>query len=511
MSRNNDKVRELYPDRESPKDKKTKKSVKSRHKSMTMITFLLLAVYICGYLIAFLSRPKTATETVMYGTIDAPVSFSGIIIRDEEIYISESAGQPYFNYNDNDRVKKGALICSIKDEKATSLIENEIKKLDKDIISAQRARSDISIFSEDIAEIERGIKKDIDLGTLKFINGGTSEIYKLKDKIDTQISRRNEIWFSENVKSLTELNERKSQYENKLSENIYSISSKTSGIVSYTTDGFESILSPETIDSITEEQMKMKPESKYTSKSQPVKPDENIFKIVKSNEWYVASYIGAETASKLEVGALKTLTFSMEEKTEEISFKVERISGAGDKYLAVFKTDRNMIDFIKDRTVSFKINSDAYKGIKIPNEAIVEKTLLKIPLSCIVESVDRDSVMKLLDSTQNLTELINIDIVKLDSQNGFAYVVQSINSLKIGDRLLMGTGEDAKVYELNQVESYKGVFVVNSSVAEFKVINILAQNINYAIVSDETGVYGLKAYDIIVSDATKVNESDAVY
>jgi len=509
MSRDNGKVRELYP--EQKRKKQAKRKMPSGHKTITIITFLLLTVYICGYLIAFLSRPKTATETVVYGTIDVPISLDGIIIRDEETYTAGSSGQPYFNYNDNDRIKKGAVVCSIKDEETTSIIESEIKKLDKDILSTQRARSDISVFSEDITEIENGIKKTVDAGVLKFVNNNMSEIYKLKDEIDTQISRRNEIWFSENVKSLTELNQKKSQYENKLSENTYYISSNTSGIISYTSDGFESTLTPSTIDNITEEQIKMKVSSKYTSKSQTIKSGDNIFKVVKSNEWYVAAYINADEAAQIAVGDNKTLSFTVDEEEKNVDFTVDKISGVGDKYLIVFKTDKNIIDFIKERTVSFKINTDAYRGIKIPNEAIVEKTLLKIPLSCVVESVDKYSVMKLINNTQNTAELVEIDIVKIDSESGFAYAVQDINSLKIGDTLFAGTGENAKTYELNQVESYKGVFVVNSAVAEFKVITIIAQNSNYAIVSDEDGNYGLKAYDIIVSDATKVNESDAIY
>ncbi|MEA4815741.1 MAG: HlyD family efflux transporter periplasmic adaptor subunit [Lachnospiraceae bacterium] len=509
MSRDNDKVRELYP--EQRRKKQIKKKMPSGHKTITIITFLLLTVYICGYLIAFLSRPKTATETVVYGTIDVPLSLDGIIIRDEEVYVAEASGQPYFNYNDNDRIKKGAVVCNVKDEETTSIIESEIKKLDKDILSTQRARSDMSVFSEDITEIESSIKKTVDAGVLKFINSNMSEIYKLKDEIDTQISRRNEIWFSENVKSLTELSEKKNQYENKLSESIYSISSNSSGIISYTSDGFESVLTPSSIDSITEEQIKMKITPKYTSKSQAVKSGDNIFKVVKSNEWYVAAYMNVAEAAQITVDSKKTLSFTIDEEEKSIDFTVEKISGVGDKYLIVFKTDKNMIDFVKERTVSFKINTDAYKGIKIPNEAIVEKTLLKIPLSCIVESVDKYSVMKLIDSSQNMAELVDVDIVKIDSENGFAYTVQDINSLKIGDTLLAGTGENAKTYELNQVEPYEGVFVVNSAVAEFKVITIIAQNSNYAIVSDEDGNYGLKAYDVIVSDATKVNESDAIY
>ena len=82
--------------------------------------------------------------------------------------------------------------------------------------------------------------------------------------------------------------------------------------------------------------------------------------------------------------------------------------------------------------------------------------------------------------------------------------------MKLGDVILQGTGENASQYTLSELEPHAGVYVANSSVADFTVIHILEQNQEYAIV--ETGnIIGLQPFDTIVSDAKNITEGDSIY
>ena len=49
---------------------KRKSRARGNYKVLTAVVFVLLLIYILGYIIAYVSRPSVPTETVNYGTID---------------------------------------------------------------------------------------------------------------------------------------------------------------------------------------------------------------------------------------------------------------------------------------------------------------------------------------------------------------------------------------------------------------------------------------------------------
>jgi hypothetical protein len=53
------------------------------------------------------------------------------------------------------------------------------------------------------------------------------------------------------------------------------------------------------------------------------------------------------------------------------------------------------------------------------------------------------------------------------------------------------------------------VYVANSSIAEYVIVDVLGSNSEYSIVKADDQ-YGLKVYDKIVSDAKSVEEDESV-
>ena len=136
------------------------------------------------------------------------------------------------------------------------------------------------------------------------------------------------------------------------------------------------------------------------------------------------------------------------------------------------------------------------------------KTLLKIPTECITESMGEKGVLKV--SGHN-GDFVKLDIAKYDDEQGFTYVMQDYNSLKVGDVILQGTGKEATEYNVSDVHTYKGVFGANSSVAKFILVDVLGQNKDYSIVKPGTSSYELQVYDTIVSDAQNIEEGQTLY
>lgn len=481
------------------------------HRFISAVTFLMLLIYLSGYLMAFLNKPSIGIETIDYGTIDVPREFQAMVIREEKVVKSSMSGQPFFNYSHGDRVKKGSTICNLKNVSNTGTIENQIKKIDKDILKAQSARSDISVFQEDINRIKKNIDDAVLTYLPKMISGDISQVYAMRTQIETQMDMRNEIWITENSSSVSKLAEERASYANQLNDNSSSLTAQESGIVSLIIDGYEETITPESIGSITKEQINMKINPTYISKSKAINEDSPVFKIVTSNTWYTVAYVPNDICENWQVGDVVELFTEIDSQERSVFFKIKSLEPGEKEARVEFETDRDMLEFLDLRTVNFSVKEEKQKGLKIPNDAIVEKVLIKIPSECVMDSMGKSVVIKREGGIDTKIELEIKSKVQRENTNEYDYyAIQSADGIKLGDTILMGSGESTSEYKLSEVKTYKGVYVVNSSVAKFNVITIISQNSDYAIVKSDS-ISGLKVHDNIVSDAKNVEENDPVF
>ncbi len=485
-----------------PANVKKKKNNKN-YRIGTLLLFIVLSIYLSGYLVKLINRPSISIETLNYGTIDVPATLRGIIVRDEVVINSSIDGQAEYYYSENDRVAKNTVICSVKNTGTTDVIESEIKKIDKSILEAQKSREDFSLFKDDIKSVEESIENIIDNSIYKFVNNDLSEIYSFKNQIQTQINQRNQIWLAENSKSTDELAAQRQQFKNQLSGNSETVTAPESGIISLKVDNFEEIVTPDVRTSIAEDQIKITVRPSYISKSLSQSAGSPLFKLIKSNTWYVVSYVPNSVASEWETGDYMELTTTVDDEEKTVQMQIESMEAGENSTYVVFVSDRNMADFLDIRTMDFKVNEKLQKGLKVPNEAIVERAFLKIPVEYISESNGVKGVIKRESDGDKFKEL---KILKSDDK--YAYILQNFNDFKLGD-ILIGTGEEAQQYSLSEVTTFNCVYVANSSISEITVVDILGQNSDYAIIDAETG-YGPKVYDKIVSDASVISNEEQV-
>ncbi len=486
-------------------EKHAKKSGSSGYTIFTIVTFIVLAIYLAGYLVNFFTRPSVRVESVEMGSIMVPATIEGIIIREESVVTSTRSGTPKYFYTDNEKVAKNEAICSVEDSAKVEKIEAEIDSIDRSIIDIQKNRTDISVFSSDIKNIEKEIDGVFDDSTHKFLSGDISGVYDMKERTATYMDTRTNIWIAESSQSLSELQSQRLNYETQLGENKSYITNNVSGIVSYRTDGFESVFTPHNMSAITKENFKMEYDVAYIRHSSDVKEGDPLFKVVSSNTWYIAAFIDENECASWQKGDTKELYTTINEEEKTIITEISSITPYDKECLVIFVTDKDILDFISERALTFKINEDKYEGFKIPNEAIVEKSFLKIPVDCVIESVGETRVIK-KDNGED--KLVNISVTGYDES--YAYVHQSPDGIKLGDTILKGTGMEAETYTIGELVVYKGVYVANSSMAQFKMIDVIGQNAEYTIVDSESS-YGLRIYDKIVADAATVSESQALY
>lgn len=481
---------------------------KGSYKVFTIMIFLFFTIYLCGYIWAFLNRPSVPVEMVTYGSIESASALKGLVVREEYVVTSDRAGMPVYNFSENEKVPKGKTICVIKDEETSSAIEDKIDNIDKDILKSLQKRSDLSIFQEDVSRIESNITQLISTYNGKFMNENIMDIASLKNQIATEMNQRTEIWLTENIEGVSNLSEEKNQYEQQLADSISTIKAEKSGLLSFQIDGQEDALTPENLDAIEEKQVSAQITPKYLSKTGAVEQNEVMFKIVTSNKWYIVSYLPPEVVSGWKEGESKYLYTTINEEEKRFPVTIETLSINEKEARVVFSATQDILSVIGLRNISFRVQSTSVEGIKIPNNAIIEKTVLKIPINYIVENEGEQGVYKVVNGKR---EFITLQLTRYSITEGFGYVVQDFSNLKVGDTVIEPVEENPNTYAISEVETMKGVFVGNSSIAKFTAITIIGQNEEYTIVSPGSSSYELQAYDTIVSDAKNIGENQTLY
>ena len=488
------------------KRKKHRQRRRGSHMMMPLLVFAIIALYLVGQIGSLaIKGPDIDVETVAYGTIDTPEVYTGLILREEYVVDSTRDGQPYYQYSQGDYVPKGAVVCTVKDTDSSDALESKLNQIDKDILKSQKARTDLSAFSEDISRLEDNVSRTVDAYAGRSMRSSLSYMYTLKSQVTSFMDQRNEIWLTENVDSLSQLTEERNVYEQQLAQNQSALTASEAGVLCLSYDGMEKKLTPDKAEQVTEKQIG-DAKTQYISKAKSVAKGDPLFKIITDNKWYVVAYLPNNAVAGWEAGKTsRTLNMMTEEETYKISADVESLT-AGDKQTkVVFSSYEHMEDFMESRTISFSLEGTVTEGLKIPNDAIVEKSLLKIPRSCLTESMGNTGVLLVKGSSTKFT-----DITAVTSDEDAVYIELEDSGLKTGDVVLQGTGEDAAQVTLSELLPHAGVYVANSSIAKFVVIDVVEQNQEYAIVQAGSTT-GLQPYDTIVSDAKNIKEGDSVF
>ena len=493
---------------QTPQQKK-KAANRRRHyagRILPLFVFAVVVVYLMSQLAMMaVKKPEVNVETVAYGTIDTPRTRQGLIVRDEYVVNSDRTGTPFYQYSEGDYVKKAAVVCQVKDTASTDALEDKLASIDKNILESQKNRSDLSVFSEDIERLEKNMAGTVELFGSRSMKTDASYLYAMRTQLDSYLMQRNEIWLSENVEGLSQLNEEKSAYEQQLAQSMSSVSATESGVVAFSYDGLEETLTPEALENLTAAQISGSTDMTPISKVQSVAEGDPLFRVVTSNEWYMMSYFPNQDVIGWETGDVYPLNLIGEDTSVSVNATVSMLTPGESETKVVFTCFTHMSAFINQRMISFSMDSETVQGLKIPNDAIVEKTLLKIPVSCLTESNGVQGVL-LVNGTNS--KFMETEIVTSDES--YVYISQNTQGLKIGDVILNGTGENAEQYTVSEVETSPGVYVANSSMAKFVPIRILDQNQEYAI-AQSASTYGLQVYDTIVSDAKNITEGQSIY
>lgn len=475
---------------------------------LCMTVFIGSVVLVWGMikLIELFTYNKVSEQTVQTGIIDNSVSLGGLIVRYEKVYLSNKQGTLYYIADEGEKVSKGGAICVVADVQEAERIKQEAYQVDHNIYNKQEKREELSYYQNDLYALDQEIIAIAHDYYLDINNNTVQHVITARQKLENAIEKRTSLYTLDKVDTLKENTEKKDRLSKQLNSITAVEKADTAGTVSYIIDGSEEKLSMEHIDDLTYSDFKTLyndiSNSNFLLSDSVIQKNMPIYKLIIKDEWQVITYIDQEKEHLFKEKDKVILNF-YENDDLNLNFVLKKkVQEDNKKVKLVFETNEKLTDFLNLRKVNFKIGN-RYEGLKIPLQAIVERNLIKIPSDYLIRQNESYGVMRKRND--------NIEWVKVSVQyekDGYTYILQEIgkNSILLNDEVQHP--ENKKVIKLDSMETHKGVYVINGKVAEFKSINIITQNEEYAIVEPGTTNNGLKAFDKMITNPKNIKEDD---
>ncbi len=450
---------------------------KRKNINIGVIVFLIIFVYvfICVYM--YFTKDHLSIYEVKQGVTSDDNIFTGLVIRDEQVIYSNTAGYVNYYHKDGDRIAKNSIVYSIDESKYTydqisnsegleKLTTDNIKELKKEIYTFQKAYNDNDF----------------------------SRVYDYKynlENIIMEIANNNML---SNLQDVLKTNGTSSTFK--------VIKSKDSGIITYSVDGLEGV----TPEMVTKDDFDLNEYKKTQLRTMDiVESNSPIYKIVKSENWNMILPLNESQYAKLLKKESVRITIKEDGLTTDASVSVFK---KGKLYFATLSLDKYMINYLNDRYLTIELAINSAEGLKIPVSSIVSKEFYMIPLNYFSVGGDSNSTgLNMVTYTKNGDvdyTFIPVDIYYSDETHGY------VDARLFESGTFIHSEESGERYQVIKTKSFDGVFNVNKGYAIFRRIEVLYENEEYCIVKDDTK-YGLSVYDHIALDGKTAVEQAIIY
>ncbi len=450
-------------------NKKVVKFKKRRTVNIGVIVFLILFLYISIHVYLYFTNDQLSIYEVHEGSTAVDNRITGLILREEHIISSEKAGYVSYYQKEGARVAKNAGVYSIDDNQSMS-----------DILASTDVP--ITLTEKESAELMHKINEF----RSNYSDSDYSAVYDFKEDAQSSVLDILNTTLIDNEKALMEQSGDRYSYE--------VATSAESGIVTYYTDGFETV----TPDMVTADMFKLD-DYKRTSLRTTSIIDQNtpIYTLITSEQWKLVLPLTEDQYEKLNGKEQVAFTILQDD------FKMTAglaLSQKGSEYYATLTINKYLSNYLDERYLEVELDFDTVEGLKLPLSSIVEKDFYLVPLEYLSMGADSTDTGLIVESYDGKTGEAVYTFTPTDiyfQDDAYAYV--DTEQFPAGTYIHSSTNSER--YTLGPTNKLTGVYNVNLGYAVFRHIVILYQNDEYCIV-DKNTPYGLSAYDQIALDGS---------
>ena len=335
--------------------------------TISVVICLFLIVYVSFHSVNLDSQPYQ-TEVALTYTISDSVEASGVIIREEQLISGQaSGGVVSYQQSDGTVVREGSVIAEVYSSSSDISIRRQIRALEEQITALQKVSDARSAEYSSTETVNRQINSEIDDYIALVHQGQISSISENKNELLYLLSQKDVIMGeTESYESrITQLQSEMDSLTSRLSGSLVQYTSPEIGYFARMTDGYESVLTPDSIETMTVEQIR------NFSQEKVVFDNSTLGKIVTDHHWYYAAVLPKSDSEKFIVGDTVYLNFNMYNITQ-IPFTVEEVrtdDSDPDNCMVLMSTSHMVPELLMVRNPSVQIDFTSYTGLRIPAKA----------------------------------------------------------------------------------------------------------------------------------------------
>ena len=336
---------------------------------MAAVTLGLLAYFgLQGYL--YFSDPLTTTLAYTY-QVEESVSLSGYVVRQEQVLEDDGGGLLRLRREEGERVSRGGAVASVYADQSSLDRQAEISTLESRVEQLQYAQ-DAAGSSEVSMKLDAQILQNI----LEYLRCLTADRMANAETYGSQLRAlvlKRDYTYSENEDlsgQIEALQAQIKELKTQAAGSVRTVTAPVSGLYSAVVDGYETVLTPESLSDMTPSQLSaVRADSTVSS---------GVGKLILGDSWYYAASMSAADAEELQEAsdALKkdgkSLTLRFAKSVErDLPVTVSRIGPEENgRCVVVFEGKTYLSRLTLLRQQSAQVVWDSTEGIRVPKEAL---------------------------------------------------------------------------------------------------------------------------------------------
>lgn len=332
-----------------------------------LVFFLSLFIMITVFSqISMQFKNDYVTETAVIYSSAEKVAFQGVYVRNETVINSRVNGVISYTCRDGSKVANGSVVAYTYQSENDILVNQQIEKLKEEVELLESAQNpgttavvEPAFISDQIDEHYQTIAFLIAENDLETLDEERKKLQTLMDIYQIVINEETDF-----DSAIDNLNSRISELEKRRREPSGMVTAENAGYFIGHTDGFESKLSPDTIDSLTADDVK-----NIISESRKENGGSSIGKIVDGYEWKMIGIVDPK-ATDFRVGSSVTVKFSSTPDT--VTAVIDNMVETDDpnESMIVLSCDELTYNLVQRRAERVEIILNDHNGIKVPRNAI---------------------------------------------------------------------------------------------------------------------------------------------
>ncbi|MBQ9267149.1 MAG: hypothetical protein IJ217_02560 [Clostridia bacterium] len=364
-----------------------KKNQYQQNIALVVLSIIIILVVLFVIKTISLLRKPTLTTIVKNGELIKYEEVTGYVIRKEEVVdTSTYSGIINTAISDGYRVAKNGTISAYVSNTEKNLVK-KISELDdkiQEVMNSQQTTlpNDVKVLDTSIkANLYNAVKNKEDVYMVSEYKSAINQSIQKKAKIVGELSPSGS--------KLKELIDERLKYEAELNNSKQVLKAPVAGLVSYRVDGYENILTPNSLSSISIKEL----EKIKINVGQIIPIDTSKVKIIDNFSCFIAIPMSSEESKDTKLNDKIKLRFD-NTGDELIQGTVEYISEEDSQRLIVVEITSNIEELSKYRKINLDVVWWRDAGLKVPDNAIKFTSVTNSETGMVIENIPTVTIQK---------------------------------------------------------------------------------------------------------------------